>query len=45
VTERYVDVLEKLTEQFVRAKPLLAVAEKIGQQLATLEVTDDNPAV
>jgi glycosyltransferase involved in cell wall biosynthesis len=45
VTERYVDVLEKLTEQFVRAKPLLAVAERIGQQLATLEVTDDNPAV
>jgi glycosyltransferase involved in cell wall biosynthesis len=44
-TEGYVNVLEELMVQFVRAKPLLAVAERIGQQLAALGVTDDDPAV
>ena len=41
----YVSVFEELSEQFLRAKPLLAVSHRIGQQLATLGVKDDDPAV
>jgi hypothetical protein len=40
-----VSVFEELSEQFLRAKPLLAVSHRIGQQLATLGVKDDDPAV
>ena len=38
-------VFEELSEQFLRAKPLLTVSDRIGQQLAALGVNDDDPAV
>ena len=41
----YVSVFEELSEQFLRAKPLLTVSDRIGQQLAALGVKDDDPAV
>ena len=41
----YVSVFEELSEQFLRAKPLLTVSHRIGQQLATLGVKYDDPAV
>ena len=44
-SQAYVSVLEELSEQFLRAKPLLAVSDRIGQQLATLGINDGDPAV
>jgi hypothetical protein len=44
-SQAYVSVFEELSEQFLRAKPLLTVSERIGQQLAALGVKDDDLAV
>src|SRR5262249_49910617 len=44
-TEAYVNILEGLIEQFVEAKPLLAVGEKIGRELAALSMKHDDPAI
>jgi hypothetical protein len=44
-TEAYVKVLEELIEQFVEAKPLLAVGERIGRDLAALGMNQDDPAI
>jgi hypothetical protein len=44
-TEAYVNVLEDLIRQFVDVRPVLAVSERIGQQLYTLGVGDDDPLI
>jgi glycosyltransferase involved in cell wall biosynthesis len=41
----YVSVFEELSEQFLQAKPLLRMSDRIGQRLAALGVKDDDPAV
>lgn len=43
--ESYLDVLEPLMEQFIRVKPLLAVGERVGQKLAAIGATADDPAI
>ena len=44
-TESYVNVLEDLITQFVNAKPVFAVGNRIGPQLASLGIGPDNPAL
>ena len=44
-TEAYVNVLEDLIVQFINARPLLAVSEKFGGQLAALGASQDNPSI
>lgn len=44
-TEAYVDVLEDLLTQFISAKPLLAVGKHIGQQLAELNIAENDPVI
>jgi glycosyltransferase involved in cell wall biosynthesis len=44
-TEAYVAVLEDLMAQFVNVKSLLAVGNRIGQQLAALGMEPDDPAI
>jgi len=41
-TEAYVNILERLIEHFVEAKPLLAVGERIGRALAALGMKHDD---
>ena len=44
-TEAYVNVLEDLLTQFINATPLLAVGTHIGQQLAELNIAENDPAI
>ena len=44
-SQAYVSVFEELSEQFLQAKPLLMMSDRIGRQLAALGVKDDDPAV
>jgi glycosyltransferase involved in cell wall biosynthesis len=44
-SQAYVSVFEELSEQFLHAKPLLAVSDRIGQQLAALGINDGDSAV
>jgi len=41
-TEAYVNILERLIEQFVEAKPLLAVGKRIGRELVALGMKHDD---
>jgi glycosyltransferase involved in cell wall biosynthesis len=43
--EAYVAILEDLMARFVSVKPLLAVGNRIGQQLAALGMQPDDPAI
>jgi glycosyltransferase involved in cell wall biosynthesis len=43
--EEYVNALEQLIEEFVRVRPLLAVGKRIGQQLAGIGASGDDPSV
>jgi glycosyltransferase involved in cell wall biosynthesis len=43
--EKYVDVLEQLMEEFVRVRPLLDIGKRVGQQLAGIGATDDDPSI
>jgi glycosyltransferase involved in cell wall biosynthesis len=43
--QAYVSVFEELSEQFLQAKPLLMMSDRIGRQLAALGVKDDDSAV
>jgi glycosyltransferase involved in cell wall biosynthesis len=44
-TEAYVNVLEDLLTRFINATPLLAVGTRVGQQLAELNIAENDPAV
>jgi len=44
-TESYVTILEDLMTQFVNSKPLFAVANRIGRQLASLGIGSDDLAI
>jgi glycosyltransferase involved in cell wall biosynthesis len=44
-TETYVNVLEELLAKFINAKPSLAVGNRIGQQLAELNISESDPAI
>jgi glycosyltransferase involved in cell wall biosynthesis len=44
-TDAYLAVLEGLMVEFIKAKPLLAVASRTGRQLAALGMEPDDPAV
>lgn len=42
---RYVAAVEALAEDFIRAKPLLSLGQRVGRELAILGVSSDDPAV
>jgi glycosyltransferase involved in cell wall biosynthesis len=43
--ESYVEILEPLMEQFVRMKPLLAVGERVAQQLTAIGANGGDPVI
>ncbi len=43
--EVYATAVESLIERFIEAKPLLALGERIGQELAALGISTDDPAI
>jgi glycosyltransferase involved in cell wall biosynthesis len=43
--EVYVNSIESLIKRFIEAKPLLALGERLGHQLAALGISADDPAI
>jgi glycosyltransferase involved in cell wall biosynthesis len=44
-TERYAAALEALAKDFIRAKPVLSLARRVGHELTTLGVRAEDPGV
>lgn len=44
-TARYVAAVEALAENFIRAKPLLSLAQRVGREFAILGISSDDPVV
>ncbi len=44
-TARYVAAVEALAENFIRAKPLLSLAQRVGREFAIPGISSDDPVV
>jgi hypothetical protein len=43
--QAYVTVVESLVAEFIEVKPLLALAERTGRDLAAMDVSEDDPVI
>jgi glycosyltransferase involved in cell wall biosynthesis len=43
--QAYVTAVESLIAQFIEVKPLLALGERIGRDLAAMEISEDDPVI
>ena len=43
--QAYVTAVESLIAQFIEVKPLLALGERIGRDLAAMDISEDDPII
>jgi hypothetical protein len=43
--ESYVTAVESLIAQLIEVKPLLALGERIGRDLAAIDISEDDPVI